>query len=107
MKEDYEKGKKKAHKFQEGDLVWLDSKDIKIKQPADKLRLKSLGPYPISKKVRDLDYRLDLSASPSLKIHQVIHVDRLPPWKVNKVNRVRPEPPPPIEVEGEDKYKVQ
>jgi len=107
MKEDYEKGKKKAHEFQEGDLVWLDSKDIRIKQPADKLGPKRLGPYPVSQKVGDLDYQLDLSASPGLKIHRVLHVDSLSPWTGNKVNGIRPEPPPPIEVEGEDEYEVQ
>jgi len=68
MKEDYEKGKKKAHEFQEGDLVWLDSKAIKIKQPANKLGPKRLGPYPVSEKVGDQDYQLDLFASPGLKI---------------------------------------
>lgn len=30
MKENYEKEKKKAHQFEVGDLVWLDSKEIKI-----------------------------------------------------------------------------
>jgi len=107
MKEDYEKGKKKAHKFEVGDLVWLDSKDIKIRQPADKLGPKRLGPYPISETVGDLDYRLDLSASPGLKIHRVLHVDRLSPWHGNEVNGIKPEPPSPIKVEGEDGYEVQ
>jgi len=93
MKEDYEKEKKKAHKFEVRDLVWLDSKDIKICQPADKLGPKRLGPYPVSETVGDLDYRLDLSASPGLKIHRVLHVDQLSPWHGNKVNGIKPEPP--------------
>jgi len=97
----------RAHRFEIGDLVWLDSKDIKIRQPADKLGPKRLGSYPVSEKVGDLDYRLDLSTSPGLKIHQVLHVDRLSPWHGNEVNSIKPEPPPPVKVEGEDEYEVQ
>ena len=33
-------------------------------------------------------------------------MDRLSPWHGNEVNGARPEPPPPIEVEGEDEYEV-
>ena len=79
IKMDFEEGKQKAHKFEVSDLVWLDSKDIKIRQPADKLGPKQLGPYPVGKKIRDLGYRLDFSASPGLKIYQVLHVDCLSP----------------------------
>jgi hypothetical protein len=36
----------------------------------------------------------------------VFHIDRLSPWKGNKVNGVNPPPPEPIEIDKEEEYKV-
>jgi hypothetical protein len=36
----------------------------------------------------------------------VFHVDRLSPWKGNKVNGVNPQPPEPIKIDEEEEYEV-
>jgi hypothetical protein len=64
---------RQSHVFAEGDKVWLDAKDIKVHQPSKKLGPKRLGPFTVIKRVGDLDYQLALP--PSLKLHNVFHVD--------------------------------
>jgi hypothetical protein len=44
---------------------------------------------------------------PALKIHMHFHVDCLSPWKGNDVNGHVPPPLEPVEVEGEEEYKVE
>ena len=78
MKADYERDRKQAHQFAPGDLVGLSAKDIKIHQPTPKLGPRQLGPFKVLERVGDLDYRLELPVW--LKIHDVIHVNRLSPW---------------------------
>lgn len=85
--------------------MWLSAKDIKIHQASQKLGPRQLGPFTIIERVGDLDYKLDIP--PALKIHPVFHVNRLSPWKGNKVNGEVPPPPEPVEVEGEEEYEVK
>ena len=42
-----------------------------------------------------------------MKIHNNINVDRLAKWKGNEVNGIRPPPPEPEEIEGEEFYEVE
>jgi hypothetical protein len=96
---------RRSHMFTEVDKVWLDAKDIKVHQPSKKLGPKRLGPFTVVKRVGDLDYQLALP--PSLKLHDVFHVDRLSPWKGNEVNGELPPPPGPIEIDDEEEYEVE
>ena len=90
--------------FQPGDQVWLDAKNLWIKQLLGKLGPKQLGPFKVLQKLEDCDYKLQLPVA--LKVHPVFHVDRLSPWKGNDVNSILPPPPDPIQVEGEEEYLV-
>ena len=103
MKEDYEKGKRKAHQFDVGDLVALSAKDIKIHQQTPKLGPRQLGPFKVLERIGELDYRLDLPDW--LKIHPVIHVNRLSPWHDNGI--VPPPPPDPVIVDGEEEWEIE
>src|SRR5215475_13803880 len=58
QKEAYEKGKKEAHKFQVGDFVWLDTKNVALRTPTWKLSDQQLGPFEVLERVGELDYRL-------------------------------------------------
>ena len=91
--------------FSVGDKVWLSTKHIKTTRPAKKLDHRFLGPFKISEKISSHAYRLALP--PSMKIHNVFHVQLLEPFVDNNIdNRVQP-PPPPIEVEGQEEYEVE
>ena len=104
MKEQYECNKKSPHTFQVGDKVWLSAKNIHIHQPSSKLGPRQLGPYEITERVGELDYRLKLP--PALKVHNVFHVDRLSPWRGNSINGELPPAPETIKVNGKEQYEL-
>jgi hypothetical protein len=94
----------KPYKFNIGDKVWLQAKQIKVHQQSAKLGPKQLGPFKVTEVRSDIDYKLALP--PALWIHDVFHVDRLSPYKGNEVNGQVPPPPEPVTVEGEEEYEV-
>jgi hypothetical protein len=94
----------KPYKFNVGDKVWLQAKQIKVHQQSAKLGPKQLGPFEVTEVRSDIDYKLALP--PALRIHDVFHVDRLSPYKGNEVNGQVPPPPEPVTVEGEEEYEV-
>jgi hypothetical protein len=94
----------KPYKFNVGDKVWLQAKQIKVHQQSAKLGPKQLGPFEVTEVRSDVDYKLALP--PALRIHDVFHVDRLSPYKGNEVNGQVPPPPEPVTVEGEEEYEV-
>ena len=68
---------KKLHKFSVEDMVWLQSKNVKVYQQSQKLGPKQLGPFAVTEVLSDLDYHLQLL--PALKLHDVCHIDCLSP----------------------------
>jgi hypothetical protein len=94
----------KPYKFNVGDKVWLQTKQIKVHQQSAKLGPKQLWPFKVTEVRSDVDYKLALP--PALCIHNVFHVDRLSPYKGNEINGQVPPPPEPVTVEGEEQYKV-
>ena len=91
-------------RFQLGDKVWLQAKQIKIHQQSAKLGPKQLGPFEVTEVLSDVDYRLALP--PALRLHDVFHVDRLSPYRGNDVNGLTPPPPDPVTIDGEEEYEV-
>ena len=104
MRSDLTTQLKKPYKFSVRDMVWLQSKNVKVHQQSQKLGPKQLGPFAVTEVLSDLDYRLQLP--PALKLHDVFHIDRLSPWKGNDINGQEPPPPGPLLVEGEEEYEV-
>jgi predicted aspartyl protease len=96
--------RRQPYKFNVGDKVWLQAKQIKIHQQSSKLGPKQLGPFEVIEVRSDVDYKLALP--PALKVHNVFHVDRLSPYKGNEVNGLTPPPPDPVTIEGEEEYEV-
>ncbi len=94
-----------ARRFREGQLVWLDSRNIRTLRPQKKLDWKNLGPFPIKKVVSSHAYELDLPAA--MRIHPVFNVSLLRPAATNPVPGQRQPPPPPIEVEGLEEWEVE
>jgi transposase InsO family protein len=87
MKRFYD-AKRQPDKFEVGDEVWLNAKDLTTEQPSKKLDYKCLGPFPIVRKVSELAYELKLPRS--FKIHPVISASRLEKVKPDEWNRPRP-----------------
>ena len=74
----------------EGDYAYLSSQGITLpSQPSSKLRDRQLGPFKVVARVGDRSYRLSLP--PSMRIHDVFHVDKLTP--AAGPEPLRPEPP--------------
>ncbi|KAJ1596241.1 hypothetical protein NDA14_001923 [Ustilago hordei] len=101
----FDKHRLPSPQFQPGDRVWLSADNIRSLRPTKKLDYRRLGPFSISKVISSHAYRLQLP--PSMKIHNVFHVDRLEPYVANTIpNRVQP-PPPPVEIESDVEYEVE
>src|SRR6202043_2381905 len=60
MKKSYDKGKCPGHEYSKGDLVWLDTQNLKMDHPSKKLDNKQAGPFMIEEKVGPAGYRLKL-----------------------------------------------
>lgn len=93
-----------APHFQIGQTVLLDVLNIKTQQLLRKLDNKRLEQFPILGKVETHVYRLQQSEK--MKIHLVLHISLLElAAKIPMGRQVIP-PPPPVSVDGEEKYTV-
>lgn len=63
------------------------------------------GPFKIKRKVNDLAYELELPDS--MHIHPIISVAHLEQHVPDDWNRVRPDKPGPVLVDGEEQYEVE
>jgi hypothetical protein len=73
----YDKKSKAAPKYKVGDLVMLNSKNIRTRRPSKKLDFKNHGPFKVAKVISPTAVRLDLPES--WKIHPTFHGALLEP----------------------------
>ena len=100
-----DKHRKAAPIFGVGDLVLLNSKNIRTTRPMKKLDYKFLGPFAVKERIGNLAYRLDLPSS--YLIHDVFHVSLLEPYTANTLpDRIQP-PPPAVIVDGQEEFNVE
>ena len=91
--------------FQKGDKVWLESRYLKLRYPSKKLAPKREGPFTITEVLSPLNYRLQLPTS--WKIHPVIHITLLSPYKENATHGTNYLSPPPDLIDGEKEYELE
>ena len=91
--------------FVPGDKVLLDAHNLKIKTRSRKLSPRRYGPYPVLKQVSLVTYRIKLP--PSLRIHNVFHVDLLIPFHETKEHGANYTQPPPELIDGDEEFEVQ
>ncbi|SAM05196.1 hypothetical protein [Absidia glauca] len=94
--------------YQVGSQVYLSTKNHKTKRPCTKLDHKKIGPFKIVARVGSHAYKLDLPAS--IQIHPVVHASMLTPATNDKLQDIPGriiEPPPPVEIEGEEEWIVR
>jgi hypothetical protein len=96
---------KDTPKFQLGDLVWLEGKNLRTVQPTAKLVPKRHGPFKVVQVMSAVNYCLELPTQWS--IHPVFHIDLLTPYHETPIHGANYQCPPPDLVEGEEEYEVE
>jgi transposase InsO family protein len=96
---------KDTPKFQLGDLVWLEGKNLQTVQPAAKLAPKRHGPFKVIQVMSTVNYHLELPTQWS--IHPVFHIDLLTRYHETPIHGTNYQRPPPDLVEGEEEYEVE
>jgi len=84
--------------------VWLDARNIRTTRPTRNLVWKRLGPFTVVRQISPYAYQLDLPAS--IPIHRVQPVSLLDPVVNDPLEGQRANPPPLVEVDGEEEYQV-
>jgi hypothetical protein len=96
---------KDTPKFQLGDLVWLEGRNLRTVQPTTKLVPKRHGPFKVTQVMSTVNYCLELPTQWS--IHPVFHIDLLTPYHETPIHGTNYQRPPPDLVEGEEEYEVE
>jgi hypothetical protein len=92
-------------KYKEGDLVWLEGKNLRVNQPTAKLAPRRHGPFKITQVMSAVNYRLELPTQWS--IHPVFHIDLLTPYKETIMHGPNFTRPAPELIDGEEEYSVE
>src|SRR5580700_976186 len=105
-KEQYDRHTRPAPNIMVGDKVWLNRRHIRTTRPSRKLDVKHMGPFKVLEVIGDgkLAYKLELPAP--MRVHPVIHVSLLEPYREDLLPGRVQGPPLPVEVEGELEYEV-
>ena len=91
--------------FKEGDLVWLEAKNINLGVLHRKLKPKQERPFSITKVISPWAYKLQLSEQ--WKIFPVFHTCLLSPYKVTEVYGPSYSKPLPDIIEGKEEYEIK
>jgi hypothetical protein len=85
--------------------VWLDARNLRVNTPSKKLSPRRYGPFKVIKQVSSVAYKLQLP--PSMKIHNVFHIDLLIPYTETEAYGAAYSQPPPELIDGEEEYEVE
>ena len=92
-------------KYKEGDLVWLEGKNLHTAQPTPKLTARCHGPFKVIQVMSPINYRLELPTQWS--IHPVFHIDLLTPYRETIMHSANYQRPPPDLVDNAEEYEVK
>uniref|UniRef100_A0A8C6NV81 Gypsy retrotransposon integrase-like protein 1 n=1 Tax=Nothobranchius furzeri TaxID=105023 RepID=A0A8C6NV81_NOTFU len=94
-----------APTYTPGQLVWLSSRDVKVRGSCRKFSPRFLGPFPVAEVLGPVSVRLELP--PSMRVHPVFHVSLLKPV-VSSPLCPPDAPPPPVRLaDGSVGYRVR
>ena len=92
-------------RFETGNRVWLEGKNLKLPYQNLKLAPKRYGPFKVTKIISPVAYQLNLP--PSWTIHNVFHAGLLSPYRETKQYGANFPRPPPDVINGEEEYEVE
>jgi hypothetical protein len=92
-------------RYKEGNLVWLEGKNLRISQPTAKLAPRRHGPFEVIQVMSTVNYHLELPTQWS--IHPVFHTDLLTPYKETIMHGPNFTQPAPELIDGEEEYSVE
>jgi hypothetical protein len=96
--------KRRAHTFKVGDFVWLDTDHLRRVRPSKKLDFKRIGPYQIIERINENAFRLSLPSGS--RLHDVLNVSKLYPFKKPPSGAAETEPDPEL-VDGFEEFEVE
>ena len=96
---------KDTPKYKEGDLVWLEGRNLHLSQPTPKLAPRRHGPFKVVQVMSPVNYCLELPTQWS--IHPVFHINLLTPYRETITHGTNYLRPPPDLVDNEEEYKVE
>ena len=103
-KENYDHHRKPDPNLKAGDMVWFLPRNVHTTRASKKLDYKKIGRFKILAKIGTSAYKL--AFPPSMKIHKTFHISLLEPYQDNRFPSQIREPPPPIQIEGEDEHEL-
>lgn len=103
MARSYNKSRREID-FDVDDLVWLDMRYFTTTRPSKKLDFPTNGPFRVVEKIGS-SYRLELPAS--MKVHNVFPAAKLRKDPGDPLPGQFLEPPPPINVTGDDEWEIE
>ncbi|ESK81066.1 hypothetical protein Moror_13391 [Moniliophthora roreri MCA 2997] len=100
-----EREKRGMDKFEEGQKVWLEGKNLDFGYPNKKLSPKREGPFVIKKVMGPVMYKLKLPDQ--WRIHPIFHAGLLKPYKETEAHGWNFVEPPPDIVEGHEEFEIE
>ncbi len=107
----YANEQRRPHTYNIGDEVLLNAEHITTaydaSRPSSSLQARFFGPFTIVEQHSPVSFRLELP--PTMRIHDVFHVDRFRPYRLSPESlgsRVAP-PPAPEMIDGVEEYVVK
>jgi hypothetical protein len=98
------KDDRKPRQLTQGDDVWLEAKNLVVKG-SRKLLPKRYRPFKVLECIRAVTYRLKLP--PTMKVHDIFHIDLLSPYKETLSYRQNYVRPPPVMEENDEEYEIK
>ena len=103
-KENYDRRRKPDPNLKSGDMVWFLPRNVHTTRPSKKLDYKKIVPLKLLARIGTSAYKL--AFPPWMKIHNTIHISLLEPYQDYRFPSQIQEPPPDIQIEGEDEHEL-
>ena len=91
--------------YHEGDLVWLEGRNLRTNQPTAKLATRRHGPFPVEQVLSPVTYKLSLPST--WNIHPVFHTDLLTPYRETPFHGKNYQRPLAKLIQGQEEYEVE